>query len=156
MGAWITLHLALLHPDRIAGILGIAAAPDFVQDLYASSTTNQREEWKRNGVVYLPTQYDSDPYPFTWKLIKNAQAHWGLLDGTSIPIRCPVRLLHGQCDEDISWKKSLELTEKLEAEDVTLTLIKSGDHRLSRPQDLELIYLALDDLVALQDQPDTK
>lgn len=156
MGGWVSLHLALQHPDRIGGILGIAAAPDFFQDLYTTSTTTQREEWRTKGVVRLPTQYDASPYPVSWRLIQDAQEHWGLLDGGKtrpIPVRCPVRLLHGQCDEDVSWKKSLELAERLETDDAIVTLIKSGDHRLSRPQDLERMFAALDELIETPTNP---
>ena len=147
------------------GILGIAAAPDFIQDIYSSSTLEKQVEWKENGVAYVPSRY-GDPYPITWKLIQNAAQNWRILPSTKtakpaaktakLSVHCPVHLIHGKRDEDISWKKSMELSKLLlqkgsnqdgnEGGDI-LTLIEDGDHRLSRPQDIELMLKTLDSMV---------
>jgi pimeloyl-ACP methyl ester carboxylesterase len=148
MGAWIAFHLALMYPERIIGILCLASAVDFTQDVYLTATDEQKCDWQTTGIAYLPSQYQTEPYPMTQNLIRDAQEKWLLMDkGDPIPIKCPVRLLHGQNDDDISWEKSLRLAELLESKDVVLTLIKAGDHRLSKPGDLKRMLAALDDLI---------
>jgi pimeloyl-ACP methyl ester carboxylesterase len=147
MGAAISCHLALMYPEKIGGLLGVGAAPDFFQDLYKFSTPEQRQAWQDDGVIFLPTEYSSDPYPIPWRLIQDARENWDLLENDSIPVKCPVRLIHGQCDEDVPWEKSLALAERLAIDDITLTLIKSGDHRLSREQDLSRICKLLEELL---------
>ena len=171
MGAWIAIHLALKYNNQnfkdgpiIAGILGIASAPDFLQDLFASSTEEQQAEWRTRGILKLPSRY-GDPYPIPWNLVKDAEQHWGILPTTQsvsltressgatnqLSVCCPVRLLHGKCDEDISWTKSKQLLDLLNEsegnDDTILTLIEDGDHRLSRPQDIELLLDTLDDMM---------
>jgi len=181
MGAWISIHLALQFNTRtfkingnkqrnlpIGGILGIAAAPDFLQDLYSSSTAQERAEWEKSGLIHRSSRY-GDPYPISYGLIKDAAQNWGILPSTkaitsfesSAPaptvekhlfVGCPVQLLHGKRDKDVSWKKSEELARLLEGSENTalenrLTLIDDGDHRLSRPQDIKLILDTLDNMV---------
>jgi pimeloyl-ACP methyl ester carboxylesterase len=149
MGSWIALHLATLYPQNIVGIVGVASAVDFTEDIYNSATSIQKKDWENNGVAYFPSRYDSEPYPVTWNLICDAKQKWYLMDkSTNISITCPVRLLHGQCDEDIPCEKSLQLSSLLDSEDVILTLIKSGDHRLSTPQDLKRILDSVDELAS--------
>jgi pimeloyl-ACP methyl ester carboxylesterase len=147
MGAWIAIHLALWYPQNIVGIIGIAPAIDFTEDIYRSATTSLKADWANRGLINLPSRYDAEPYPITWNLIDDAKKKWCLLDRKTIPISCPVRLLHGQNDEDVPWDKSLRLSNLLESDDVILTLIKSGDHRLSTPRDLERILHSVDELV---------
>lgn len=152
MGGWIACHLALQHPTVVVGLIGIAAAPDFLEDIFETSSDLQREEWKRNGFITLPTDYDNEPYCITWSLIEDARRHWNILtervnENKMIPIKCRVRLLHGKLDEDVSWEKSMILMELLETNDVTLTVVKDGDHRLSRSQDLNLICLTLGEIL---------
>ena len=148
MGSWIALHLAIFFPQNIVGIVGVASAVDFTKGIVNSATTTQKEDWKNNGVAYFPSRYDYEPYPVTWNLIDDAKQQWYLMNNNSkIKITCPVRLLHGQRDEDIPYQKSLQLSNLLESDDVILTLIKSGDHRLSTPQDLKRILDSVNELV---------
>ena len=150
MGGWIACHLALQHPHKVVGLLGIAAAPDFLEDIFQNLSQEQQDQWKREGFLSLPTEYNPEPYHISWKLVEDARQKWNLLSGPNrkiIPIRCRVHLVHGKVDQDIPWTKSLDLMDRLETKDVTLTIIKDGDHRLSRPQDIERIQRALGELL---------
>lgn len=141
MGAWIALHVAMNRPEQIVGIVGIAAAPDFTDDLSSKLTPGQQSELRQNRVVYLSSEYDEQPYPITEKFLVDAKQY--RLLSRSIPISCPVRLLHGQLDSSILWQTSIRLAEALDSCDVHVTLIKNGDHRLSKPSDLAVIKASL-------------
>ncbi|GAC1347051.1 MAG: alpha/beta hydrolase [Acetobacteraceae bacterium] len=146
MGGWIALLVALARPGRVAALVGIAAAPDFTETLmWDAMTPAERATLLRDGTLHVPSQY-GDPYPVTRHLIEDGRTR--LLLHEPIPIRCPVRLLHGQRDPDVPWSTALRLADRLEAEDVQLTLIKDGDHRLSRPQDLALLRHVVETLPA--------
>jgi pimeloyl-ACP methyl ester carboxylesterase len=137
MGGWIALLTALARPDRIAAVVGIAAAPDFTQRLmWESMAPVEQAKLKRDGVLYVPSQY-GEATPITLKLIEDGANH--LVLSGRIPIHCPVRLLHGQADPDVPWELALRVAEQVEAPDVQVILVKDGDHRLSRPSDLLLL-----------------
>jgi pimeloyl-ACP methyl ester carboxylesterase len=148
MGGWIALLLALARPDRVAALVGIAAAPDFTEDLmWAAMMPGERAQLERDGVLHLPSQY-GDPTPVTAALIQDGRQR--LLLDRPIPLRCPVRLLHGMRDPDVPWETSLRLQDRLQSDDVQVLLVKDGDHRLSRPADLALLRRTLGSLL-LQD-----
>jgi pimeloyl-ACP methyl ester carboxylesterase len=150
MGGWIALLTALARPDRIAGLIGIAAAPDFTQRLmWEAMGQAEQAALLRDGVLYVPSQY-GDPTPITKKLIEDGAKHH-VLTG-SIPINCPVRLLHGQADPDVPWEFALRIAEQAETADVRVILVKDGDHRLSRPCDLALLRTTLSGLLG-EDAP---
>jgi len=137
MGGWIALLVARARPGRVAGLVGIAAAPDFTERLmWAAMTPDERARLTRDGRIEVPSEYGA-PTPITRELIEDGRRHL-VLDG---PIRldCPVRLLQGQRDADVPWETALELSRQLVSEDVRVILIKDGDHRLSRPADLALL-----------------
>lgn len=137
MGGWIALLAALARPGRVAALVGIAPAPDFTETLmWDAMLPAERTALLRDGVIHAPSQY-GDPTPITRALIEDGRRH--LLMGGAIPIGCPVRLLHGQRDADVPWEISLRLAERLASPDVQVTLVKDGDHRLSRPADLALL-----------------
>ena len=137
MGGWIALLTALARPDRIAALVGIAAAPDFTQRLmWDAMAPPERARLQKDGVLYVPSQY-GEPTPITRALIEDGANHL-VLTGR-IPIQCPVRLLHGQADPDVPWELALEIVRQVETPDARVTLVKDGDHRLSRPSDLELL-----------------
>ncbi|HEX2940921.1 MAG TPA: alpha/beta hydrolase, partial [Rhodopila sp.] len=137
MGGWIALLTALARPDRVAALVGIAAAPDFTQDLmWESMMPAERDTVMRDGVLYVASQY-GEPTPITRKLIEDGANH-KVLTGR-VAIRCPVRLLHGQADPDVPWQLALRIAEQVESTDTRVILIKDGDHRLSRPADLALL-----------------
>ncbi|WP_428493311.1 alpha/beta hydrolase [Rhodopila sp.] len=147
MGGWIALLAAIARPDRVAALVGIAAAPDFTQRLmWDAMTPAEQATLRRDGVLYVPSQY-GDPTPITHALIQDGANH--LLLSRRIPIRCPLRLLHGQADPDVPWDLALQIAEQAESQDVRVSLVKDGDHRLSRPADLALLRQTI---AALLDQ----
>jgi pimeloyl-ACP methyl ester carboxylesterase len=147
MGGWIMLLLALARPERIHGLLGIAAAPDFSEDLLLPrATPEQRRALAEQGFWLQPSAYGETPYPVTAALLEDGRRH--LLLRAPIPLRCLVHLLHGQRDPDVPWQTALRLAEQLESDDVTVELVKAGDHRLSTPGDLDRITAALERLAA--------
>jgi pimeloyl-ACP methyl ester carboxylesterase len=138
MGGWVMLNLARARRDRVAALLGIAAAPDFTEDLLWDRWDEaRRAALMRDGVVREDNPYDPEGYPYTRALIEDGRRHLHLRG--PIPFAGPVRLLHGQRDEAVPWQTSLRIAERLVAEDVQVTLVKDGDHRLSRPEDLSLL-----------------
>ena len=146
MGGWIALLAALARKERIAALIGIAAAPDFTEALmWQAMMPAQRDTLMREGIIHVPSQY-GDPTPITRGLIEDGRNH--LLMNHPIAIDCPVRLLHGQRDPDVPWETALSIAERVASQDVQVTLIKDGDHRLSRPQDLALLQQTLGSLLA--------
>jgi pimeloyl-ACP methyl ester carboxylesterase len=138
MGGWVMLEVALAIPSRVAGLVGIAAAPDFTEDLmWEAFTAAQKATLAAEGVITLPNPYDPAGYRIGRALIEDGRTRLRLR--APIPITAPARLLHGQRDAEVPWQTSLRLAERLEGPDVRVTLIKDGDHRLSRPADLALL-----------------
>ena len=147
MGGWIMLLAALARPTRIAALVGIAAAPDFTEDLMWQWFPEEvKAIIERDGVYHAPSDYDETPYPITKDLIRDGREH--LLLRAPIPLDCPVRLLHGMGDEDVPWQTALAIADKLETADVEITLIKNGDHRLSEPVDLRRLEATLSALLS--------
>jgi len=145
MGGWISCLLAMAHPERIAALLLIAPAPDFTEKLMAPEmTAASRAEMAATGVWLRPSDY-GDPYPITGQLLEDG-ATWSILPGP-VAIDCPVRILQGGADPDVPWRHALALAEAITGEDVVFSLIKDGDHRLSRPQDIERLLATLEALV---------
>jgi pimeloyl-ACP methyl ester carboxylesterase len=135
MGGWIMLLVALARPERVAALVGIAAAPDFTEDLmWQQYPPELRKQLIREGLYRQPSDYADEPYPITLQLIEEGRKH--LLLRGPIAIACPVRLLHGMLDADVPWRISVALAERLASTDVELILVKDGDHRLSEPADL--------------------
>lgn len=151
MGGWIMLLVALARPDRVAGLIGIAAAPDFTEDLmWDRFDDGQRAAIQKNGVYYEPSEYGDEPYTITRKLIEDGRSH--LLLRRPIALHCPVRLLHGMRDASVPWMTASRIAEKILAEDVRIYLVKDGDHRLSRNQDIARLKITLDDLLGELDK----
>ncbi|MBA3898248.1 MAG: alpha/beta fold hydrolase [Sphingomonadaceae bacterium] len=143
MGGWIMLLAALARPDRIAGLVGIAAAPDFTDWGFSQ---DQKLALLRDGRIEEASDY-GPPLVTTRGFWQSGEAH-RLLDGP-IAIDCPVRVLHGQRDVDAPWEQSLRLTAALRSADVQTILIKDGDHRLSRPRDIALLIDTIESLPEL-------
>ena len=142
MGGWLMLMIGLELRDRLAGMMGIASAPDFT-------------DWGRDGedkaklrageTVFDENPYGPDPTPMHPGFFRDGQSNLLLED--SIDLDCPVRLLHGQRDADVPWDISMRLARALRSGDVQVTLVKDGDHRLSRDQDIALLLALIGGLV---------
>lgn len=143
MGGWIMLHLALADPARIHALIGIAAAPDFTRWGLAL-TADDVEALAHRGFTTRPSAYADSPYRYSRSLLDDA-ASACLLDAP-IALDCPVRLLHGEADPDVPWAISQRLMARLASADVQLTLVKGGDHRLSTPADLALLFRTVESL----------
>jgi pimeloyl-ACP methyl ester carboxylesterase len=148
MGGWMALLLAREVAKRapsasLAGLVLIAPAPDFTEELmWKGFSPDVRSEIETNGIWLRPSEYgDGTPYPITRALIEEGRNH--LLLGSSIDVGCPVRILQGAQDADVPWKHAFTLAQRLPAEDVVLTMIQDGDHRLSRPRDIARIIAAV-------------
>lgn len=136
MGGWMALLVALARPELVKGLVLLAPAPDFTDKLmWASFDESQRRQIMEDGAWTRPSDYDPAGYPITRDLIVEGR-EWNVLDG-EIAIDVPVRILQGGLDPDVPWTHSLDLADKLRSRDVVWSLIKDGDHRLSRPQDIE-------------------
>ncbi|MDY0872099.1 alpha/beta hydrolase [Dongia rigui] len=145
MGGWLMLLCALARPDRIHALVGLAAAPDFTEELMWQTLDGaMQQRLMAEGRIEEPSAYSDSPYVITRALIEDGRRH--LLLGGAIHIDRPVRLLHGQADEDVPYSVSLRLADRLVSRDVVVSLIKDGDHRLSRNQDIERLMLAIEDV----------
>ena len=145
MGGWIMLLAALARPERVCGLVGVAAAPDFTEDLIWNRLSDEAKKMvERDGQWFRPSAYNEEGYPVTLRLIEEGRDH--LLLRGPIDIRCPVRLIHGVEDEDVPWEVSRRLSEALRSRDVTATLVKGGGHRLSEPADIERLTRMIESL----------
>ena len=144
MGGWVALRLGLALGRRLAGLVGVAAAPDFTE-WGLGITAADRAALASDGFFTRPSDYDPAGYRYSRALVDDAPAQ--LLLAGPLAVDAPVRLLHGQRDDAVPWELSLRLAAQLRSPDVQLTLIKDGDHRLSRPGDIALLCAAVADLV---------
>src|SRR5262245_10019647 len=145
MGGWLSLLVARARPERLAGLVLIAAAPDFTERMLLKGlSAEERATLQREGRLERPSQYSPEPSVFTWKLIEEGRNHLLLDKKLSLP--CPARLLHGQSDPDVPWEYSLQIAAHLEAPEVITTLVKGGDHRLSTPNDIARLIATVEEL----------
>jgi pimeloyl-ACP methyl ester carboxylesterase len=141
MGGWLALHATIERPARVAGLVLIAPAADFTERLmWPAMSEAARKEIATKGVWMRPSDYEA-PIPITANLFEDGRK-WLLLD-KPVPVSAPVRILQGQQDPDVPWKHALLTAEQIVGADVEITLIKDGDHRLSRPQDMARMFAAI-------------
>ncbi len=149
MGGWIALLLAerLAGSGRLAGLVLIAPAVDMTRKLMWDTWTKKaRKELETTGVHLRPSDYSDEPDPIARGLIEDGDAH--LFGDRLIETGCPVHILQGTEDPDVPWTHATDLVSHFASDDVVLTLVKGGDHRLSRPEDLARLEAAIDGLIA--------
>ncbi|MBS0332744.1 MAG: alpha/beta hydrolase [Proteobacteria bacterium] len=143
MGGWIACLAAMARPERIAAMVLVAPAPDFTEKLMAPEIPPEgRADLEARGVWLRPSAYGDGGYPITRALLQDG-ARWSILGSEPVPIEVPVRVLQGAEDPDVPWRHALELALAIKGQDVAFTLVKDGDHRLSRPQDIERLLAAV-------------
>ncbi len=139
MGGWLALLLAKHRPERIKAIIGVAAAPDFTEELiWNKLTVRDKSRLKRHGFIKDKTAAPKEQLPITAKLIKDARNH--LILGKSLTLSCPARFLQGMKDTDVPSTHAIKMMAALKGNDISLTLIKNGDHRLSKPHQLKFLW----------------
>lgn len=137
MGGCVALLSALARPERVKGLMLIAPAPDFTEKLlWAQMPPEAQKEIMQTGFWMRPSEYE-DPYPITKALIEDGRK-WLIMDGP-VALDVPVRIAQGARDDAVPWDYAQKLVERITGDDLQFTLIKDGDHRLSRPQDLALL-----------------
>ncbi|MEL6645764.1 MAG: alpha/beta hydrolase [Pseudomonadota bacterium] len=147
MGGWISLLVARAMADRVAGLVGIAAAPDFTEDsMWAGFTDAEKARLTEQGRVEQPSDYSDEPYIITRRLIEEGRGQLVLRD--PLPAPFPVRLLHGTADTDVLLSVPLRLIDHIDCPDAQLTLVKGADHRFSEPDNLDLIVRAVEEVTA--------
>jgi pimeloyl-ACP methyl ester carboxylesterase len=150
MGAWLALRMAeelrKAGESRVAGLILLAPAPDFTTELMEPKLTKaQRRALEKNGFFERPSQYSEEPYVYTRALFEDGEKN-RIMRGP-MDTHCPVHILQGLVDPDVPHTHALKLVSCLPSDDVTLSLIPDGDHRLSRPQDLEMLVAAVESMV---------
>ncbi|RAK64828.1 alpha/beta fold hydrolase [Phenylobacterium kunshanense] len=145
MGGWIACLATLAAPERVTAMVLVAPAPDFTEKLMGPEIPPEgRAALAADGVWMRPSEY-GEPYPITQALLDDG-ARWSILGDQPIPIEVPVRILQGGEDPDVPWRHALELAHALKSDDVVFTLVKDGDHRLSRPQDIARLIAAVEEV----------
>ncbi len=146
MGGWISLLTARAMPERVAGLVTIAAAPDFTEDsMWAGFDAAQRQELQEAGRVALPSDY-GEPYIITRRLIEEGRKRLVLRD--PLPLPFPTRFLQGTADRDVDMSVALQLLDHAAGPDMRLTLVDGADHRFSDPDCLALIESAVEEVLA--------
>ena len=145
MGGWISLLLALKRPERVHAIIGLAAAPDFTKIMEKKMTEAQKGELNEKGFFALDNDYSDEPYVITKKLIDDGREQC-LLD-KAIKVSCPVRLIQGKKDTDVHWETADKISQQLTSDDVQVILLDEADHRLSAPEELNVLHETLNSLI---------
>lgn len=143
MGGWIACLAAMARPERVAALVLIAPAPDFTEKLMTPEIPpHGHAALAADGVWLRASEYGDEGYPITRVLLEDG-ARWSILGAEPVPIEVPVRILQGGADPDVPWRHALELAQAIRGQDVVFSLIKDGDHRLSRPQDIGRLISAV-------------
>lgn len=146
MGGWIALLIARHYPERVAGLVTIAAAPDFTEDgFWHDFDDTQRADVMERGQTLMPSDY-GDPYVITRRLIEDGRAH--LVLRAPLPLPFPVRMMQGTDDAAVTTATALRLLKHAEGDDIRLTLVRGADHRFSEPDNLDLIEASVRDVLA--------
>ena len=138
MGGWMAFLIAKARPTKIKALIGIAAAPDFTEDIYTRLPDDLRSNLHQNGFAAIPNDYSDEPYHFSLSFYEEAKNHM-ILTGQMPPLNFPIHLFQGDQDKDVLPDTPAKIKTALPTANITVTHIKNGDHRLSTPDDLELI-----------------
>lgn len=142
MGGWIAALAAVRQRDRLAGIVFVAPAPDFTEALiWETMSESEKAKLMRTGRLAEESQYSDEPTIITYALIEDGRRH--LLLAGPVDIECPVRIIQGMADPDVPWRHAVRFAELIISDDLEMTLIKSGDHRLSKPHELAKLVSAV-------------
>ena len=145
MGGWIACLAAMARPDRVKALVLLAPAPDFTEKLMRPQLPAEAlAALERDGVWLQPSAY-GDPNPIARALLDDGD-RWSILPGP-VNVTAPVRILQGGDDPDVPWRHALDLAQAIKSDDVVFSLIKDGDHRLSRPQDIDRLITAVEEVV---------
>ncbi|XP_015261444.1 PREDICTED: mycophenolic acid acyl-glucuronide esterase, mitochondrial [Gekko japonicus] len=146
LGGWLMLHAAIARPEKVVALVGIAAAADELVATFQQLPLEVKKEIEEKGEWKLPTKHNEEGfYTVPYEVIQEAENHCVL--GTPLPIKCPVRLLHGIKDEDVPWQISLKIAERVVSTDVDIILRKAGQHRMKEQEDIKLIVYTVEDLI---------
>ncbi len=149
MGGWMAMMLARDRPERIAGLILLAPAPDFPAELIEPSLSPEhRHDLQRRGQCDLPSDYGETAYPITRRFLDESRDH-AVLGGPSIPVRGPVRILHGDADPDVPLSHGFRAAAALDSDDLVVEVIKGGDHRLSTERDLAHLCRRVDEMLEI-------
>lgn len=149
MGGWISCLLIRRDPDRFAGFIGIAAAPDFTEELMAPALTDsERTELAEAGMIRHDNPYGPEPTVYTNRLFEDGARN--LVLRAPLPAPFPVRLLHGTADADVPVWLGLKLLDHIDSPDARITLTKGADHRFSEPRELAMIEATLEEMLVAQ------
>jgi len=147
MGGWVSLLLARGMPEKVAGLVGIAAAPDFTEDsMWAGFSDAQKAEMEEQGQVALPSDYSDEPYVITRRMIEDGRNQ--LVLRAPLALNMPVRLLQGTADTDVPVEVAMRLLNHATGDDIRLTLVKGADHRFSTPDCLSLVSQSVAEILA--------
>uniref|UniRef100_A0A8D0L1L1 Palmitoyl-protein thioesterase ABHD10, mitochondrial n=1 Tax=Sphenodon punctatus TaxID=8508 RepID=A0A8D0L1L1_SPHPU len=146
LGGWLMLHAAIARPEKVAALVGVAVAADYLVTTFNQLPIEVRKEIEEKGEWKIPTNHNEDGfYSLPYSFIKEAENHLSL--NNPIPITCPIKLIHGMKDEDVPWQVSMQLAERVVSTDVDIILRKAGHHRMKEKDDIKLIVYTIDDLI---------
>lgn len=145
MGGWISLLMARDHPAKVAGLVTVAAAPDFTEDMWTGFSAEERRALMEDGQVAQPSDYADEPYIITRRLIEEGRQR--LVLRSPLPLPMPVRMLQGTADTDVALSVALRLIDHADGPDLRLTVVKGADHRFSTPDCLALIEASVTDVL---------
>uniref|UniRef100_A0A8D0BC52 Palmitoyl-protein thioesterase ABHD10, mitochondrial n=1 Tax=Salvator merianae TaxID=96440 RepID=A0A8D0BC52_SALMN len=146
LGGWLMLHAAIARPEKVAALVGIAVAADHLVATFQQLPVEVKKEIEEKGEWKLPTKHNEEGfYSVPYELIQEAENHCVL--SSPLPIKCPVRLIHGIKDEDVPWQISMKVAEHVVSADVDVILRKSGQHRMREKDDIKLIVYTVEDLI---------
>lgn len=146
MGGWLMLLAALAIPEKIKGLIGLAAAPDFTEELiWKDLSDEQKQELADKKQIFYSNEFCTDPYLISEKLILESRRH--LLLDKEIPLNIPIHLIQGMKDDDVPFSTAIRIAEKVQSENVKISLLKNSGHRLSSPEELQFIFEVIDDFI---------